>query len=82
MTHCTAITKLVNQHHKEEQKWTQQTNRCLHEEIALQFATAENINQLSDKIRAHCPNPDPVTDVLVPDSRATASPELSKTRDS
>ena len=54
-THRAAITKLVNQHRKDQQNWIKEANKYLHEEVALRFATAENYNQLTHEIRTHYP---------------------------
>ena len=54
-THRAAITKLVNQHSKDEKIWNKITNKHLQEEVALRFAIAERFDQLTDEIRTHYP---------------------------
>ena len=63
--HRAAITKLVNQHRKDQQIWNKITNKYLQEDVALRFATAEHHNQLTNEIRSHYPNTWPESDIPI-----------------
>ena len=53
--HRERLTKLANERHKEQQIWITQSHNCLHDEIVLHLAAAEEINNLTNKICAYCP---------------------------
>ena len=64
-THKARVTALMNQHYKEQHAWLQEANKYLKEEADSRFLHAEQLHNLTNKIRTHYPIPDTESDTPI-----------------